>query len=54
MLSDLISYGALASIFVVTGLRVFVDKPNKLRAIPLPRWKRVTVEKDLKPTSHDA
>jgi hypothetical protein len=54
MLSDLISYGVLTSIFVVTGLRVFVDKPNKLREIPLPRWKRITVEKNLKPTSGDA
>jgi hypothetical protein len=54
MLSDLISYGVLASIFIVTGLRVFVDKPNKLREIPLPRWKSVTVEKNFKPTSRDA
>src|SRR6266550_12704 len=54
MLSDLISYGVLASIFIVTGLRVFVDKPNKLREIPLPRWRRVTVEKNFKPTSRDA
>ena len=27
MVADLISYGLLASIFVVTGLRMFVEKP---------------------------
>jgi hypothetical protein len=35
MISDLISYGLLAGIFVVTGLRTFFDKPNKTTEIPL-------------------
>jgi hypothetical protein len=29
-MSDLISYGVLAGIFVITGLRMFVEKPKKL------------------------
>lgn len=35
MLSDLISYALLAGIFVVTGLRTLIDKPNKIAEIPL-------------------
>jgi hypothetical protein len=40
MLSDLLSYGLLVSVFVVTGLRMFVEKPNKLAEIPNLRLKR--------------
>ena len=29
-MSDLISYALLAGIFVITGLRMFVEKPKKL------------------------
>jgi hypothetical protein len=29
-MSDLISYALLAGIFVMTGLRMFVEKPKKL------------------------
>jgi hypothetical protein len=43
--SDLITYALLASVFIVTGLRMFVDKPNKLKELPLPRWKRVKPDK---------
>jgi hypothetical protein len=52
MVSDLISYGLLASIFVVTGLRMFVEKPNKLKELPLPSWKRI--KPNFRPTSRDA
>ena len=38
MISDLMSYGLLAVIFVVTGLRAFFDKPNKTTEIPLQHW----------------
>ena len=48
MLSDLISYGLLASIFVVTGLRNFIEKPNQANQFSLRPWRRV------KPTSRDA
>jgi hypothetical protein len=40
MLADLLSYGLLVSVFVVTGLRMFVEKPNKLAEIPIFRLKR--------------
>jgi hypothetical protein len=43
--SDLITYALLASVFIVTGLRMFVDKPNKLKEIPLARRKRVKPDK---------
>lgn len=29
-MSDLISYALLAGIFVITGLRMFIEKPKKL------------------------
>lgn len=50
MVSDLISYGLLASIFVVTGLRMFVEKPNRVKELPL-LWKKVKAES--RPTSRD-
>ena len=40
MVSDLIGYVLLASVFIVTGLRMFVEKPNKLNELPLFRWKQ--------------
>jgi hypothetical protein len=40
MISDLISYAILAGSFVVTGLRTFIDKPNKLTEIPLRSWRK--------------
>jgi hypothetical protein len=52
MLSDLISYGLLVSVFVVTGLRMFVEKPNGLKELPLGSWKGIN--KKSKPTSRDA
>lgn len=41
--SELITYGLLASIFIVTGLRMFIEKPKKaleLTEQPWPRLKR--------------
>jgi hypothetical protein len=38
MASDIASYALLGVAFIVTGLRMFVDKPNKVKEIPLPRW----------------
>ena len=40
MASDLISYALLAGIFIITGLRRFVEKPNNLREIPLGSWRK--------------
>ena len=45
MLSDLISYALLAGIFVVTGLRTLIDKPNKLSEIPFRQKKMDRLEK---------
>lgn len=44
MISDLVTYALLASIFIVTGLRMFVEKPNKLKEILIAR-KRIKREK---------
>ena len=35
MTLDLISYAPLVVVFVVTGLRMFVDKPNQAKLISL-------------------
>jgi len=41
MIFDLITYGLLASIFVVNTARMFIEKPkNALQANPLP-WERL-------------
>jgi hypothetical protein len=40
MLSDVIAYALLAAIFVVTGLRTLIAKPNKIAEIPL--WAKKT------------
>ena len=41
MIFDLITYGLLASIFVVNTLRMFYEKPkNALQSTPLP-WQRL-------------
>jgi hypothetical protein len=44
MISDLVTYALLASIFIVTGLRMFVEKQNKLKEILIAR-KRIKREK---------
>jgi hypothetical protein len=44
MVSELIMYVLVASVFIVTGLRMFVEKPNKLREILVAR-KRIKQEK---------
>ena len=38
MVSDLLAYALLGFIFVVTGLRLFLEKPNKLVKLPTPSW----------------
>ena len=53
MISDLIAYALLASVFIVTGLRMFVEKPNKLTEIPIFRWKRAWSGKRSKAASSD-
>jgi cytochrome b subunit of formate dehydrogenase len=41
MASDIVAYALLAVIFVVTGIRMFMEKPNRLTEIPLKPWKEV-------------
>ena len=54
MISDLISYALLTGVFIVTGLRLFFEKPNKLSELPFfrsaPKWD----DEDLEPASVDA
>ena len=40
MASELITYGLLASIFIVNGLRMFIEKPKKAREITERPWQR--------------
>ena len=41
MIFDIITYGLLASVFIVNTLRMFIDKPkNALQTAPLP-WERL-------------
>ena len=37
MVSDLIAYGLLASVFILNGLRMFVKKPGSTLGLPLRR-----------------
>lgn len=46
MVSDFIAYALLGSVFIVTGVRMFFEKPNKLTELPLVRWKKVLRSKD--------
>lgn len=41
MIADLLAYALLAFIFVVTGLRMFLEKPNKATETPLRPWRKV-------------
>lgn len=53
MLSDLLSYMVLASTFVVIGLRMFVDKPNKLSEILSLRFVRKRPDENSAPAQVD-
>jgi hypothetical protein len=44
MPSDIISYAVLASVFIVIGLRMFVDKPGKPSELPFLRAASKPVE----------
>jgi len=41
MASDLVAYGLLASIFVVTTLRMFIEKPGRLAHRPVRLFERL-------------
>ena len=38
MVSELITYGLLVSIFIVHGLRMFIEKPKKALQVPQQPW----------------
>jgi hypothetical protein len=46
MPSEVISYAVLASVFIVIGLRMFVDKPGKASELPFLRAARKPVEEN--------
>jgi len=54
MLSDVISYVVLASVFIVTGLRMFFEKPNKLSELPFLRSEPKQFDENSEPDSVDA
>ena len=41
MASDLIVYAPLIVVFVVTGLRMFVEKPTQVKQISLRPWREL-------------
>lgn len=41
MASDFISYAPLVVVFVVTGLRLFVGKPNAVKQVSLRPWREM-------------
>ena len=41
MIFDLITYGLLASVFVINTLRMFVDKPKNALQTPQLPWQRL-------------
>ena len=41
MASDLLSYAPLLIVFIVTGLRLFVDKPTGAKQVSLRPWRQI-------------
>jgi hypothetical protein len=54
MPSDLITYSVLATIFIVNGLRMFVEKPGRPTELPFFRWEDEGVEEEELPKSVEA
>ncbi len=54
MVSDLITYGLLASIFVLNGLRMFIEKPRKALEAPLPLWHLLKRHQESRDASRDS
>jgi hypothetical protein len=54
MYSDLAAYGLLASIFIVTGLRMFIDKPNRTAPNSIRWLERFRKNHDAKAASIDS
>ena len=46
--SELITYGLLASIFIVNGLRMFIEKPRKAFEAAERRWQGLKRRQELR------
>ena len=53
MTSELISYAVLASVFIVTGLRLFIDKPGKPSELPFLHSENKPVDENSSPDSSE-
>lgn len=54
MISDLAAYGLLASIFIVNGLRMFIEKPTRVRQRSLRLFDRFRRSKSARTGSLDS
>ena len=52
--SELITYGLLASIFIVTGLRMFIEKPKAVREVGEQPWQGLKRRKEPRSESTDS
>ena len=52
--SELITYGLLASIFIVTGLRMFIEKPKKAFEVTEQPWQRLKRRQESRSASADS
>ena len=52
--SELITYGLLASIFIVNGLRMFIEKPKKALEVAEQPWKRLKRRQESRSASTDS
>jgi len=54
MISDLAAYGLLASIFIVNGLRMFLEKPTRVAQRPMRLFERFRRNSRAKTASVDS
>jgi hypothetical protein len=40
MISDVLSYALLTGVFIVTGLRLLIEKPTRFKEVSLPRGRK--------------
>jgi len=52
--SELITYGLLASIFIVTGLRIFIEKPKAAREVAEQPWQGLKRRQEPRSASTDS
>jgi hypothetical protein len=54
MSSELITYGLLASIFIVTGLRMFIEKPKTALKVAEQPWQGLKRRQEPRSESTDS